>query len=662
MFSLLFLLIFSFNTIQGAEIADSERINKLFFEARHYCSSSLKNYFLKQCSSTKPTKLNNREFVTLLETPNLNWDQTCNVLLNLLDMNYRTFSIIVRVLAENHPTTLLPIPPKLDVKFRELEFDHRKNVKLYKRSGYMLHFPMHITVLNLFCSIFNLNNYRPQFRGKRCSFEDIDEKYLIPLLQEEFGKMDKYFPFNIPHIKLLGNVLFKQSLILFDDSQHEIKDESLLKILEMVTSGKLFMLIKSERNHYVSIVLTERLIFVGDCSPVMESNSGIVKFTFKSIDLPLLKSLIEADDSNMILSQNGNLERAECFHLAPMQESGKCLLNAWLLALFTSCELLNVDYIFFKRFKRNLKIEIWDYLYCFYTDPETDNEIKELIRLTLKKAYFKFNIKSNEKYILPQGFVALTDKDILENFHDVYTIGLHRNLDYSQMFNLWEYPSAVYRYHQKSSKRTNGEVYLERFLKNRELGGSTVQEQQSRDPFLTALSLVYFENGKGFYEFYSSLNRKQRDYIREYATREPYTLLDILCSNLCRQTDLSIRAKDLSQLIAMQFKSKYLSIFEFASPNPFYAKLLFVEIEDATILTLFFQLLCFERSKNYTEKNLYQMHKLTEQLMSIKAHNEIERAIKVQVAGISSEEESVNLNFRFSWTKSEVHKSKMIKN
>jgi hypothetical protein len=280
----------------------------------------------------------------------------------------------------------------------------------------------------------------------------------------------------------------------------------------------------------------------------------------------------------------------------------------------------------------------------------------------LKKAYFKFNIKSNEKYILPQGFVALTDKDILENFHDVYTIGLHRNLDYSQMFNLWEYPSAVYRYHQKSSKRTNGEVYLERFLKNRELGGSTVQEQQSRDPFLTALSLVYFENGKGFYEFYSSLNRKQRDYIREYATREPYTLLDILCSNLCRQTDLSIRAKDLSQLIAMQFKSKYLSIFEFASPNPFYAKLLFVEIEDATILTLFFQLLCFERSKNYTEKNLYQMHKLTEQLMSIKAHNEIERAIKVQVAGISSEEESVNLNFRFSWTKSEVHKSKMIKN
>jgi hypothetical protein len=673
MLSLLFLLIFSFDIIQGAENIDSERINKLFFEAGHYCSSSLKNYFLKQCSSTKPKKLNSRDLAALLKSPNLNWDQTCNVLLNLLDMNYRTFSIIVGVLAENHPTTLLPIPPKLDVKFRELELDHIKNAKLYEQSGYRLNWPMHAKVLNLFCAIFNLNNYRPQFGGKRASFDIFhpdDEKFLIKILHELFTNMANLFQTRIPQLEQLGNVMFVQSLLLYPDSSHTVKDESLMKILEQINSKKLFVMIKCERNHYVSIILTEDLIFVGDCSPEIEINSGIVKFTFKSIDLPLLKSLIEAEDSNMILSQNENLERAECFHLAPMQQSGKCLLNAWLLALFTSCHLLNVDENFFKGFKKSLKINIWKSLSSIYINPELDPESKELIRSTLIKAYFKFNIESNQHYILPKDFGALSDNDILENFQDLYAIGLHRNLDYSQIFNLWEYSIAVARYQRKSSKRTNGEVYLEGCLKRREFGvsyddhesffttirmqfgGSGFQEQHLRDPFLTALALVYFENGQGIFEFFSSLNQKQLDYVKKYAISEPHTLLDIFCLRVCQQTDISVRAKDLSLLITLLFSNNYLSIFEFASPNPLYAELLFVEIEDATILTHFFQLLCFERSKNYTEKNFYQMYKLTEELMGTKDYNEVERAIKAQVADIFSRKEGGNLNFRFSWIRS----------
>jgi hypothetical protein len=176
------------------------------------------------------------------------------------------------------------------------------------------------------------------------------------------------------------------------------------------------------------------------------------------------------------------------------------------------------------------------------------------------------------------------------------------------------------------------------------------------DPFLTAMAIIIYDDGKGLCEFYKSLNQEQLAHIRNNAKHEINTLLDLYCLMINLKPDLVVSPKDLAALLFLHKKKEedILSIFDLAEPSKDYSKFLFLRIEPPTILTSLFQIACYEHSKDENEENFIQMEKIAKEMFQMPSNNEYEDMCKLLIAEIPpTDPDSCNdIDFRFSWIRS----------
>ena len=683
--SSLVLFVFLIKSIECAEIGDSERIHNLFLGANSLSSYKLRNYFHKHCSSPYPLELSEKDLTSLLELPELNWDQTCTVVLNLLDMNYRTFLVIIDLLAEKHPKTLLPLLPKFSPDFKEkviFNLNDKEKENLFRESGYDVIFPAEtvseeqsINLLRVFCAVFGLKNFKPQIGGRKIGFEgSSDESLILGVLHIVFWDTCKQLQTeNQPLFKKFGDLVFEKSIVITEAPESPFKLEVAKKILNRIQSGKIYCATKSERKHSISVVLSNNTIFIGDSSRE-DGTGGILKFTFKSIDFFLIKSLILTDNAEQTLFQSKDLERVEPFHFFSPQRSDHFILRAWLMTIFITGKLLEVGDDFYRIFKRNLKTYSWSLISREYERvPVEEPHLKKILACALIKAFIIMNVKNNDQFPLPRDIPPkIDDSIILENSQEFYNIKTWKDLDYLKPFAPRYEISQEMRYSAmqkglaRNKKVTNGEVYLRDVLKdyhNRkdlEYGIKRIfcklglsEGSGERDPFLIALALVYFDCGKGLREFYLSLNKEQRAHVTKYANGGLYyTLMDIFCLSINDQSNPRISSKDLSSLLLLHDETDILSMFEVAQLVYLYSKFLFLQVDSPTISTHYFLLVCFEHSSHYTEENYFQMMKIANEVLKMPALVREEENLRLEVSSIADPGAYENLNFRFNWIKS----------
>lgn len=155
--------------------------------------------------------MNKEELISLFENPNLNWDQTCTVILSLLDVTRRDLYSIVPILADMHPKTLLQLLHRLNPSLKIFMILDEKYESIFAESGYnLIYYSIFVNdkntalLLKLFCQIFNLTTFRPVIEGKKISFDGCyqdEENILSSNLYRVFSDAAQMFPENEQNLK-----------------------------------------------------------------------------------------------------------------------------------------------------------------------------------------------------------------------------------------------------------------------------------------------------------------------------------------------------------------------------------------------------------------------------------------------------------------------------
>jgi hypothetical protein len=675
-------ILLTWNWIECAEIAvEAERINNLFLGASSYSNYKLRNYLLKHCrSDAVPQILNENELGYLLENPNLNWAQTCTAVLHLLDLKHRTFLQINPILAQNHPKTLLPLIPRLDPTLKLIEIFNPKHEIAFTESGYNLIYSSNfvsdnntVLLLKLFCQVFSLKNFRPVIEGKKINLEgcifDEEEVLLGNLHQVYLETVGTYPSKDGQNLKKVGQLVFNQSKIVVNLPEYKFTKEIVENILGKLQSEGIVVLSKSERLHRLSVVLSGNSIYVGDVFRLNEDISGIVKFNFRVIDFQLIESLLFTEFTDLTLSQNENFMHKEPFHYALPLRSGNCILKAWLMALATTCKLLNIDAEFYKTFKLNLKIHFWKLMIQTY-----ENTPLEPIREAMMSLFINLNVNNNKHFPLPLNIPILDDTKVLEYIKDLYDIKFYKNPEFyffPTLSNGSEKEKTFYHQIMKrgaewKKRKTNIEDYLKGVLNNykRRNGLPTAvmnffsksianEELKKEDPYLVAVALIYFEGGKGLWEFYKSLDENQLAYVRKYANKELCTLLDMYCAWVYELPNPKINFRDLHALLYLHNDiDSLLRVLDISHIDRRYARFLFLQIDEPNMFTLFFQLCCFERSRYFTEEYFQKALQIAKEIMCMPQDDDDHMTMKLSIAMITDDDEYGDPEYMFNWMRS----------